>query len=331
MTINQIQNPGIIDVQNNIIAGPNQMNLKIISLVLTVSYLFIIIGIIVAIIYMIKSKKDIIKKLILGAIIILVPVITTITLGLVKTNMVMNEENETIQNSISNVNNDIQNYSSNNNSEFWISKYTNFSEKENKVPFELCGTEQKRGITTPINLEKIEESSENYTYHLYTSAEKFETENLSDIYDVPLSRVSGESYLIDFYGEGLSFRECMEQGKFSMQVQSDLSKKSFNISSYQIGLNIKNENIREQSDVLDALIQKYGAPNKIEANKSLKEAYEDKSITYELIYEYDEYVVVLYINETIYDDERTCEIKNVYYFPKEIINNNTLKGKNTLK
>lgn len=66
------------------IISQNQMIVKIISMVQIVSYLLIIVGIIVGIIYMVISKKKTINKIIIGIVIMLVPVILTIALSLIK-------------------------------------------------------------------------------------------------------------------------------------------------------------------------------------------------------------------------------------------------------
>lgn len=62
---------------------------QIISLFQSLSSILIIIGLIVGIIYMIKSKKDTGKKILIGCIIIAVPIIVYIILTIVKTNMLL--------------------------------------------------------------------------------------------------------------------------------------------------------------------------------------------------------------------------------------------------
>lgn len=62
---------------------------QVISLFQSLSAILIIIGLIVGIIYMIKSKKDTGKKILIGCLIIAVPIIVYIILTIVKTNMLL--------------------------------------------------------------------------------------------------------------------------------------------------------------------------------------------------------------------------------------------------
>ena len=69
------------------IVSQGAMGIKIIGLIGT---LLIIIGIIAGIIYMIKSKKTKGKRIFIGAIIIIVPLIINWILNIVKVNMLLN-------------------------------------------------------------------------------------------------------------------------------------------------------------------------------------------------------------------------------------------------
>ena len=96
MNVNSIQtNTKIMQstqVAKNINEGISQnvMNVRIIGLMQGICSLLIIVGLIVGIVYMIKSKKTIWKKILIGAIIILIPIILNCILGVVKFNMLLN-------------------------------------------------------------------------------------------------------------------------------------------------------------------------------------------------------------------------------------------------
>ena len=74
----------------SVIVGENMMSVKIIGLMQGLCSLLIIVGLIVGIIYMIKSKKTKGKKFLIGAIIIVVPFILNWILNIVKFNMLLN-------------------------------------------------------------------------------------------------------------------------------------------------------------------------------------------------------------------------------------------------
>lgn len=66
------------------------ISVRIIGLLQVLCYLFIIVGLIIGIIYMIKSKKTKGKRFFIGAIIIVVPFILNWILNIVKFNMLLN-------------------------------------------------------------------------------------------------------------------------------------------------------------------------------------------------------------------------------------------------
>lgn len=88
MSINDIKAINTVTAETIISRG--DMSLRIISFIHAASYLLIIIGLTVSIIYMIKSRKKILNKIIIGVVIILVPIIINIVLGLVKAKMLVN-------------------------------------------------------------------------------------------------------------------------------------------------------------------------------------------------------------------------------------------------
>lgn len=67
----------------------NVQNVRIIGLMQGICSLLIIVGIIVGIVYMIKSKKTTWKRILIGAIIILVPIILNYILNIIKLNMLL--------------------------------------------------------------------------------------------------------------------------------------------------------------------------------------------------------------------------------------------------
>lgn len=72
------------------IVNESMMGVRIIGLVQAFCSLLIIVGLIVGIIYMIKSKKTKGKRILIGAVIIVVPFILNWILGIVKINMLLN-------------------------------------------------------------------------------------------------------------------------------------------------------------------------------------------------------------------------------------------------
>ena len=72
------------------IVSESMMGVKIIGLMQGFCSLLIIVGLIVGIIYMIKSKKTKGKRILIGAIIIVVPFILNWILSIIKVNMLLN-------------------------------------------------------------------------------------------------------------------------------------------------------------------------------------------------------------------------------------------------
>lgn len=72
------------------IVSESMMGVRIIGLMQGLCTLLIIVGLIVGIIYMIKSKKTKGKRILIGAIIIVVPFILNWVLNIVKFNMLLN-------------------------------------------------------------------------------------------------------------------------------------------------------------------------------------------------------------------------------------------------
>lgn len=72
------------------IVSESMMGVRIIGLMQGLCTLLIIVGLIVGIIYMIKSKKTKGKRILIGAIIIVVPFILNWILNIVKFNMLLN-------------------------------------------------------------------------------------------------------------------------------------------------------------------------------------------------------------------------------------------------
>ncbi len=275
------------------IISQGDMSLRIISFIHTASYLLMIIGLIVSIIYMIKSRKKIINKIIIGVVIILVPIIINIVLGLVKANMLLNDKKTFNQsNSISNTAsiNDVNN---NTNLGLWINNYKELQIQKSTYNLNLFGNKQTTGIATPIDISKLNEYTATYVYYPYNSTETFKTSNLNDINNIAVSTVyvrdkdNSLLFIIELNSEGLTFRECIEQGKFIIHAQGDLLQGSMNISASQLGLNVQDENFDDQSNILDAIANNCGAPTYIVSNKSLEEVNKEAtpSIHYKLVYQ----------------------------------------------
>ena len=53
-------------------------------------------------------------------------------------------------------------------------------------------------------------------------------------------------FIIELNGQGLTFKECIEQGKFIIHAQGDMLQGSMNISASQLGINVQNENFDDQ-------------------------------------------------------------------------------------
>jgi hypothetical protein len=76
--------------ETGVIANEGMMGIKIIGLMQSFCSLLIIVGLIVGIIYMIKSKKTKEKRILVGAIIIIVPFILKWILNIIRFNMLLN-------------------------------------------------------------------------------------------------------------------------------------------------------------------------------------------------------------------------------------------------
>lgn len=136
--------------------------------------------------------------------------------------------------------------------------------------------------------------------------------------------------IIELNSEGLTFRECIEQGKFIIHAQGDLLQGNMNISASQLGLNVQNENFDDQSNILNAIANNCGAPTYIVSNKSLEEVNKEATpnINYKLVYQYSKYVVAIYVQENMIDNTKKCKIEYVYYYPIERFDNNVLTDNN---
>ncbi len=230
----------------------------------------------------------------------------------------------------------VNNINNNDTLEFWIANYKKFQSQKATYNLSLFGNKQMAGIIPPIDINKLNEYMATYVYYPYGSTEKVKTSNLNDINNIAVSTVNVHDkdnsllFIIELYGQGLTFKECINQGKFAIHAQGDLLQGSINMSASQLGLNIQNENFDNQSNILDAIINNCGAPTYIVSNKSLEKAKKENvpSINYKLVYQYSTYVVSLYVQEDIIDNTKTCEINYVYYYPIESFNDNVLTDNN---
>lgn len=226
------------------------------------------------------------------------------------------------------------------NSKLWINNYKNLPIQKSTCMLRLFGNEQTIGLTTPIDLRKLNEFVATYKYYPYNSINTVETSNLNNINDNAVSTIYARDeynsllFEIELYGDGLSFRECIEQGKFLIRAQGDLTKGRMNISASQLGINIQNEDEGDASKILDAIIDSLGAPTYIVAHGDLEQltSTNEFDISYKLIYKYDKYAIAFYIEEEIQDNnKRTCEITHVYYYPIEFFNNLDITDNNYFK
>lgn len=341
MSINDIKPPTTVATETAISQG--DMSLKIISYLHVLSYLLIIIGLIVGIIYIVKSRKKTVQKIIIGIVIILIPIILNVVLGLSKTNININKSlnpsNSKTNNANTNASINTNNTStSNNNLGLWINKYKSLQDKKATYLFNLFGNNQTKGITVPIDINKLNSYAASYTYYPLNSTGGLETTNLSQINNIAVSSVSAFDkndyllFIIELSGQGASFKQCIEQGKYTIHTQGNIKQGRMSISPNQFGLNIQNENPNDQSNVLDALINYYGTPTYIMSKKALDELNNDTyiSINYKLIYQFEKYVVMFYVEENIdkSDNTKNCEIEYIYYYPIESFNNNILTDYN---
>ncbi len=333
MSINDLQS-STTTMQSAINTGEiskSMMSVKILGIMQVVCFLLIIVGLIVGILYIIKSKKTIAKKIIIGLIIIIIPIILNLIVTIIKFNIVLNEKN--IQsneiNSSTNVSNSTNNTTKNDkivDSMLWLSNYKNMPAQKTKCTLNLFGSEHTKGLVAPIELEQLNEFVATYKYNPYKLSDSIKISELNNINDSAVSTVSAtdkyDSFLfnIELYGEGLSFKECIEQGKFLIKTQGDITTGSFNISANQIGLNVQNEDKENASNTLDAIIDNLGSPTYIVANEDLGQITLDDNfdIEYKLIYEYNEYAIAFYVEEELEEnDEKSCAIKYMYYYPIE--------------
>lgn len=89
MSIDSIKAP-ISTIQGSQSVVQVDMGIRVIGLMQGICSLLIILALIVGIIYIIKSKKTIWKKILIGAVIILVPFIINWILSMIKFNMLLN-------------------------------------------------------------------------------------------------------------------------------------------------------------------------------------------------------------------------------------------------
>lgn len=332
MSINDIQS-STTTMQSAINTGEiskSMMSVRILGILQVVSSLLIIVGLVVGILYIIKTKKTIAKKIIIGLIIIIIPIILNLIVTIIKFNIVLNEEN--IQsneiNSSTNISNSTNNTTKSDkivDSMLWISNYKNMPAQKTKCTLNLFGSEHTKGLVTPIELEQLNEFVATYKYSPYKSSDSIKISNLSSINDDAVSSffaVDKYDYFLfemELYGEGLSFKECIEQGKFLIKTQGNIIE-DFNIPANQIGLNIPHGDKNNASNTLDAIIDNLGSPTYIVANEDLGQITLDDNfdIEYKLIYEYNEYAIAFYVEEELEEnDEKSCAIKYMYYYPIE--------------
>ena len=88
MSVDSIKPPS--SVMQNSIVEKSVMEFRVIGVLQGICLLFIIIGLIVGILYMIKSKKTRGKKVLIGIVIIVVPFIIYFILNIIQFNMALN-------------------------------------------------------------------------------------------------------------------------------------------------------------------------------------------------------------------------------------------------
>ncbi len=312
--------------QAGTVVSQADMGIRIIGLMQGICSLLIIIGLIVGIIYIIKSKKTLWKKILIGAVIILFPIIINWILNFVKFNMLLGKENiknNTNSNSSSIINSNI------NNNNFWLSNYKNLPLQKSECTLKLFGNERTIGLEPYIDLTKLNEFVAKFEYRPYNSMERIEVSSLKTINDTAIDIILAEDensklFTLDLFGDGLSFKKCIEQGKFFIEFSNYLTVDGMvNVSASQIGINIQNEDKNDASRTLNAIVDNLGGPTYIVATEDLEQiiSKNEFDIVYRLTYKYDKYALVFYVEEEKDNDKKTCAITDMYYYPIEFFNN----------
>lgn len=308
------------------IVSNSMMGIRIIGLMQVICSILIIIGLIVSIVYIIKSKKTLWKKILIGSIIILLPIIINLGLNLLKFNMLFEKE---ITKNNTNTNLNSSNITDNKiNSDLWLSNYKNLPTQKSKCTLKLFGNENTIGLEPSIDLVKLNELVCNYTYTLYNSKDKIKTSSLKRLNDTAIKTIWADDensnlFTLYLFGDGLSFRQCIEQGKFFIEISKYFTiNGTANISASQIGLNISDDDKNDASKILDALVDHLGGPTYIVATEDLSQIIlkNEFDIVYRLTYKYDKYALVFYVEEVKEDDKKTCNITHMYYYPIEFFN-----------
>lgn len=311
-------------------ASNTNVNLAIIRAAQVFFGLLLVIGIICVIIYIIKSKKAKIQKIIISCLIVLIPIIALVILRIFEFNIIMGNDDKS--NVSDNLKKENTTYSENENiSNFktWISNYKNLPLQEEICSLKLFGNSSTEGLSLPITLDKLNNYVANFTCNTYGSNKKAST--LKEVSNETITSVSA-NYTDSLFSENagstelftitlsktLPFRENIEQNNFRINAQSTAIGKS--MKSSQFGLKTANEYDAKQT--LNALVEEIGGPTYIVANKHINQLtniYD--SIQYKLIYQYDEYAIVIYVREEIDENKKTeCKIQYLYYFPIKMFN-----------
>lgn len=281
----------------------------------------------------------------------IVCVVTIIIITCVNINSNKNTQSANNINSITNSNTEISSQSDNGNKNnntvtFWADRE---DWGEHKTSFD--GTLFNESFTTPIDLKTIDEVCSPFRYfpntrngtnsdtisEILNSDKILNAGNVADIHtrtkyengknqtykkDQANDNIS-KIYIKNYSDNDMSIKDCYQKGWFYIEAL-------YNPDEVLGFPNIKKENKEYSSNynnrpLMDAFIQKYGAPSYIISDLSsiqeLKDSFEKKSgsLAYSVIYEYDDYVIRIAITDIILSNSTNTSFKvsNVFYYSKD--------------
>lgn len=219
--------------------------------------------------------------------------------------------------------------SENSNNTYWFNR-ADFGESKENCELSIFNSD----IKLPIELRDLDNYCDKYKYYVnggrYEDVTDGNTSTIADVIKITnniggkstkvyLNNTSEESpykfgtmNICNFDEEPAPLNECIEKGWWKIGVDDS-----------GIGANLSEEfglgELYDNEDILNEAIEKLGRPDKLIADKDFYEevANNDGAISYELVFDYNTYVITIMVIECIVNGNEKTDINALTYWTRE--------------
>ncbi len=162
--------------------------------------------------------------------------------------------------------------------------------------------------TLPISLEKLQ---------IYDPARRVYAD--SDYECFPDSSNIEELYIVNYSSEDMTAQQCCDNNWWYLETYWSNKTAELGIDMEQLSSDYWDDHY--EAPLLDIVAEKYGAPSYILMSDAFKNNidHNDGVLAYQLVYEYDEYVISLFIMDHIMAeyDTHNVQLDGLYYYTPE--------------